>query len=124
MAAAAQLLVPLPFLILLVGMTAVTLTLEVLVAYKRYAKFLRLLTFSLFAYCLVVLVVQQDWGQALRNTVLPTLQLDQKYLLNVVAVLGTTISPYLFFWQASQEVEEYIEAGKTTPASRRGVSDN
>jgi len=123
MAAAAQLLVPLPFLILLISLTVVTLTLEIYIAYKRYARFLRLLTLSLFAYCLVVFVVRQDWGQALRNTVLPTLQFDQSYLINLVAVLGTTISPYLFFWQASQEVEEEIDEGKTTPAARRGVSD-
>ena len=123
MAAAAKLLVPLPFLVLLVGMTVVTLSLEIFVAYMCYAKFLRLLTFSPFAFCLVVLVVKQDWGQALRNTVVPTLQLDQSYLINLVAILGTTISPYLFFWQASQEVEQDIDAGKTTLASRRGVSD-
>jgi NRAMP (natural resistance-associated macrophage protein)-like metal ion transporter len=124
MAAAAQLLVPLPFLLLLVGMTGITLALEVLIAYKRYARFLRVLTFSLFAYCLVVLVVRQDWGQALRGTLLPTLQLNQSYLLNLVAVLGTTISPYLFFWQASQEIEDEIDEGKATRAARRGVSDN
>ena len=57
----------------------------------------------------------KDWGTVLRNTLIPTLQLNKDYLLNLVAILGTTISPYLFFWQASQEVEEKIDEGKMTP---------
>jgi NRAMP (natural resistance-associated macrophage protein)-like metal ion transporter len=122
MASASQLLVPIPFLILLVAITLITLGLEVFVEYKRYAKFLRLLTFSLFAYVLVVFIVRQDWGQALVSTFLPSGELNRDYLLNIVAVLGTTISPYLFFWQASQEVEEEIDEGKITTSARRGVS--
>lgn len=122
MASASQLLVPIPFLILLAAITLITLGLEVFVEYKRYAKFLRWLTFSLFAYVLVVFIVRQDWSQALVSTFLPNGELNRDYLLNIVAVLGTTISPYLFFWQASQEVEEEIDEGKTTTLTRRGVS--
>lgn len=123
MAAAAQLLIGLPHLVWLLAITLISVILEIFVAYKRYARVLRYLTLSLFAYFLVPLVSHQDWGQALRDTVIPTIQFNRPYLLNLVAILGTTISPYLFFWQASQEIEEEIDEGKKTVRSRKGVSD-
>ncbi len=123
MAAAARLLLPIPFIVVLLGFTVVIVALQIFVDYNRYARLLRLLTLSLLAYCLIGFAVHQDWGQALQNTVLPTIQFDRGFLLNLVAVLGTTISPYLFFWQASQEVEEEIDEGRTTEAARRGVTD-
>jgi NRAMP (natural resistance-associated macrophage protein)-like metal ion transporter len=122
MAAAGQLLLPIPFLPWLMGAAVVTLLLEIFIDYQQYARFLRALTLSLLAYVLVVFVVRQDWVQALRGTFLPIVRFNRGYLLNLVAVLGTTISPYLFFWQASQEVEEEIADGKTTSAARRGAS--
>ncbi len=122
MAASGQLLLGIPFVIWLVAITLLTVTLEIFVDYKQYARVLRFLTFSLFAYVLVVFVVPQDWGQALRSTLIPTLQFKQDYLLNLVAILGTTLSPYLYFWQASEEVEEEIDEGKVTKAQRKGVS--
>lgn len=122
MAAAGQLLAGIPFGVWLVAMTLVSVGLEVFVEYARYAAFLRILTLSLLTYVLLVFIVPQDWGKALAGTLIPTLQFSQAYVLNLVAVLGTTISPYLFFWQASEEVEEQIEEGKKTEASRRGVS--
>jgi NRAMP (natural resistance-associated macrophage protein)-like metal ion transporter len=122
MAAAAQLLLGLPFVAWLVFMTLITAVLEIFVDYKHYARVLRFLTFSLFAYIFVVFVVPQDWGLALRSTVIPTVQFNKDFLLNIVAILGTTISPYLFFWQASEEVEEEIDEGRATPAERTGVS--
>ena len=122
MAASAQLLLRIPFVIWLVLMTVVSAVLEIFVDYKQYARVLRLLTVSLFAYVVVVFVVPQDWPQVLRDTLIPTIQFNQAYWLNLVAVLGTTISPYLYFWQASEEVEEEIEAGKLTQAQRKGVT--
>ena len=122
MAASAQLLVGLPFLAWLVAITLLSATLEIFLNYKQYAKLLRFLTLSLFAYVLVVFVSAKDWGQISRNTLIPTIQVNKDYLLNLVAILGTTISPYLFFWQASQEIEEKIDEGKVTPAARKGVS--
>jgi Mn2+/Fe2+ NRAMP family transporter len=115
-------LLPLPLWVWLVAFTLLTVLLEIFVSYRQYARVLRWLTVSLFAYVFVAFVVSQDWRQVLRSTFLPTLQCTREYLLNLVAVLGTTISPYLFFWQVSQEVEEEIDAGKTTPAARHGVS--
>jgi NRAMP (natural resistance-associated macrophage protein)-like metal ion transporter len=122
MAEAARLLVPLPFIIWLIGLTGLILGLLIWVSYARYARILRFLTFSLFSYILVFFVVKQDWGAILRSTLIPTIQWNNAFLLNLVAVLGTTISPYLFFWQASQEVEEQIDEGKVTPQQRRGVT--
>ena len=122
MAAAGQLLVGIPFVIWLLGIALLTVGLQVLISYNRYSRVLRVLTLSLLAYILVVVVVSQDWGQALRNTVIPTVEFNKDYLLNLVAILGTTISPYLFFWQADQEVEEAIDQGKTSVAARKNAS--
>lgn len=122
MAASAQLLFGIPFMVWLIAITLFGVVLEIFVDYKRYARVLRYLTLSLFAYFLVPFVSSQNWGQALQNTLIPTIQFDKDYLLNVVAILGTTISPYLFFWQASQEIEEEIGEGRTTVRSRTGIS--
>ena len=122
MAAAAQLLFGLPHLVWLIAISLLSVVLETFVAYKRYARVLRYLTLSLFAYFLVPFVSPQNWGQALRDTVIPTIQFNKDYLLNLVAILGTTISPYLFFWQASEEIEEQIDEGRKTLKSRKGVS--
>ncbi len=122
MAASCQMLLNIPFWVWLMAFTLLTVVLEIFVTYKQYARLLRLLTLSLCAYVLVAFVVAQNWGEVLGSTFIPTIQFNQEYLLNLVAVLGTTISPYLFFWQASEEVEEDIDAGKTTPAARQGVS--
>jgi NRAMP (natural resistance-associated macrophage protein)-like metal ion transporter len=122
MAASCQMLLSIPFWAWLIAFTLLSVVLEIFVSYTQYARVLRLLTLSLCAYVLVAFVVAQNWGEVLRSTLLPTIQFNQAYLLNLVAVLGTTISPYLFFWQASEEVEEEIDQGKTTPAARQGVS--
>jgi Mn2+/Fe2+ NRAMP family transporter len=87
---------------------AVSLILEVYLSYARYAALLKWLTLSLFAYVATVFAVKLPWGEALRGVFLPSLTLDGDHLTAMVAVLGTTISPYLFFWQSSQEVEERV----------------
>jgi Mn2+/Fe2+ NRAMP family transporter len=120
MAEAAGLLLGIPFVYLLLGMTAFTLILEVTVSYKFYSKYLKYLAFSLLAYIFVVFVVKQDWGQIVVSTLIPSFSLSREYLLNIVAILGTTISPYLFFWQSDEEVEEEVEKGKII-AMGRGV---
>ena len=80
--------------------------LQVFVPYRRYAPVLKFLTLTLFAYVATALTVDIPWSKALLAAVWPTPTINANYFLMVVAVLGTTISPYLFFWQASQEVEE------------------
>lgn len=85
---------------------ATSTLLQVFVPYRRYAPILKFLTLTLFAYVATALTVNIPWSAALLATIWPKPTIDANYLLMVVAVLGTTISPYLFFWQASQEVEE------------------
>jgi NRAMP (natural resistance-associated macrophage protein)-like metal ion transporter len=80
--------------------------LQVFVPYRRYAPVLKFLTLTLFAYVATAFTVKIPWGTALAATIWPKPTISPEYFLMVVAVLGTTISPYLFFWQASQEVEE------------------
>jgi Mn2+/Fe2+ NRAMP family transporter len=80
--------------------------LQIFVSYNRYVRILKWLTLSVFAYVGVVFVLQVPWLQVAKSIALPSLQLKAGYITTVVAILGTTISPYLFFWQASQEVED------------------
>jgi NRAMP (natural resistance-associated macrophage protein)-like metal ion transporter len=80
--------------------------LEIFSRYDRYVKVLKWLTLSLFAYVATVLVVQVPWGEVAYNTLVPGILWEHDYIVSVVAVLGTTISPYLFFWQASEEAED------------------
>lgn len=108
MAASMQMLVGLPFWLLLLVMAFFTLFLEIFVSYKTYTKYLKYLTFSLFSYFLTALVINVDWQSVAIATFLPSLQFSKVYMLNIVAIFGTTISPYLFFWQASEEVEEEV----------------
>lgn len=122
MAASAQLLLGLPVLAWLAGMTILTAALEIFIPYEQYAKVLRVLTLTLLAYVVGAFFTSQDWGQALQHTLIPTFRWDREYLFNMVAILGTTITPYLFFWQASEEVEEEISEGKKTETERKGVS--
>jgi NRAMP (natural resistance-associated macrophage protein)-like metal ion transporter len=89
---------------LMFGVVAVLL--QVFVPYRYLAPLLKWLTLSLFAYVGVLLAVDIPWAQLVAATLIPPLELTREYLMLLVAVLGTTISPYLFFWQASQEVEE------------------
>ncbi len=85
---------------------AVSLTLQLFVPYHRYVRFLKWLTMALFAYVAVLFAVQVDWAQAAAGLVMPKLHLDGAAVTMIVAIFGTTISPYLFFWQSAQEVEE------------------
>ena len=128
MASSAQMLIGLPFLFWLILITGSIIILEVFVPYRTYSKILKYLALTLFSYVLAALVVRLDWGMVLHATLVPHLELSADYLLNIVAVLGTTISPYLFFWQASQEVEEKKVNGQISDMSigkpcviRRGV---
>jgi NRAMP (natural resistance-associated macrophage protein)-like metal ion transporter len=109
MAAAAGLLVPVPQILAVVAFALVMVMLEIAVPYHRYARVLRWLALSLLAYVGVLVVVQVDWTAALASTVVPHLQLDRASLAALLAVFGTTISPYLFFWQAGEEIEEQAE---------------
>lgn len=108
MAESAQLIFGQSFILWLIIAVVVTLVLEVFISYKTYAKYLKYLTFALFSYVVTAFIIKLDWRQAFFSVVTPYIQLNKTYLMNIVAILGTTISPYLFFWQASEEVEEEI----------------
>jgi len=90
--------------------------------YREFANILKWLTLVLFAYPITAFVVGANWSQVLRDTFVPSIPHSQDQWAMLVAILGTTISPYLFFWQASEEVEEEKSAGQTTLALRRGAT--
>ena len=89
-----------------VGFAVLCAVLEIFSRYDRYVRVLKWLTLSLFAYVATVLAVDVPWREVLYQTLVPSLRWQQDYIVTIVAVLGTTISPYLFFWQASEEAEE------------------
>jgi len=106
MAAATRLIIPLNFSILALFFTALILILEVFLSYKVYAKFLKWCALALIAYPITVFLVKQPWLELLKATFIPHIEFSFGFLFIIVGVLGTTISPYMFFWQASEEIEE------------------
>lgn len=120
MAQASRLIFPTwGFLPLVAGFTVVMLGLQVFTPYKRYAKYLKWLAFTLFAYIFSALLAHINWGHVLTSAAVPHVTFNKDELLLICAILGTTISPYLFFWQTSQEVEEQILLGHTTIGLRQ-----
>jgi NRAMP (natural resistance-associated macrophage protein)-like metal ion transporter len=106
MAAAAHLIIPINFVILTLASTVSILLLEIFTSYKVYSKILKWLCLSLFAYPVTVFIVSQPWLSLLKATFIPHIELNFQFLFIITGVLGTTISPYMFFWQASEETEE------------------
>ena len=109
MAAAAQQLVPVPFVFLTLLFTVVILLLEVFTNYKVYSRILKWLAITLLAYPITLFIIHQPWPEILSATVVPHFELSFAFFFIITGVLGTTISPYMFFWEASQEVEEEQE---------------
>ena len=93
-------------------------SMQVLIPYSRYVSYLKWLTFALFAYFGTVMVAHVPWAEAARGFFIPTLSSNTTFWTVVVAIFGTTISPYLFFWQASQEVEEIKNVKARKPLAR------
>ena len=108
MVSSVQLLIGIPTVILFAGIVFGSLALQIFVPYKAYSRYLKYLAFALLAYIITAFLVKQDWPQAIYFTVVPNFNFSKIYLLNIIAILGTTISPYLFFWQAGEEVEEEV----------------
>ena len=106
MAAALQLLVGGPMGLYVVGFAVGSALLEVFVSYERYVAILKWTSFVLLAYVAVALIVHVPWGLVLYRTFVPNFSLTKDYVVTVVAVLGTTITPYCFFWQSSQEAQD------------------
>ncbi len=106
MAAAAGLIFPVPFILLTLIFTIVILVLEIFVSYINYARILKWLALSLFSYVVTVFIVREPWGVILNATFIPHIEFNFSFFFIITGVLGTTISPYMFFWEASEEVEE------------------
>ncbi len=121
-AAAINLLLPVPILILVVPVSLGILALQVFGSYRLIERVFKWLCLALLAYVAAALLSRPNVGDVLRGTFIPTLQLDPAYIGILVALLGTTISPYLFFWQAGQEVEEQVSIGRRRLWQRQGAS--
>jgi len=120
MAAGTRLLLPsISTELLVVGFAILCLVLQIFISYKRYAKYLKYLTFALLSYIIVALTVDLDWSQVLYHTIVPSMSFSRDQIFLIAAIFGTAISPYLFFWQTSQEVEEEILHGETSIQARQ-----
>lgn len=125
MAKAIQLIFPgVNFVLLVICFGLIILLLQIFIPYKSYVKYLKWLTLSLFAYVITGITINMDWVNIFQNIIWPKISFNRTEMLILVGVLGTTISPYLFFWQTSQEVEEKISQGKTTITKREGTTKN
>ncbi len=125
MAKASQLIRPqTSFTLLMIGLAGVSLALQIFVPYQKYAHYLKWLALILLTYIFSALSIHLNWHEIARATIIPAVRFSKDQLLLICAILGTTISPYLFFWQTSQEVEEEILEGKTTIAERQAVTSD
>jgi Mn2+/Fe2+ NRAMP family transporter len=106
MGAAAQLIVPVSFTVLVLFFTALILILEIFTSYRTYARILKWLCVTLFSYVITVFLVHEPWGVILKATFVPHIEFSSAFFFIITGVIGTTISPYMFFWEASEEVEE------------------
>jgi NRAMP (natural resistance-associated macrophage protein)-like metal ion transporter len=118
MGAALKLLIGGPALVYVALFGLATVLLEIFSRYSRYVSVLKWLTLSLFSYVGVAFVVKLPWATAGYNLIVPHIAFDAPYITAIVAILGTTISPYLFFWQAEEEVEEVKERPQAKPLER------
>lgn len=124
MAAATRLLAPrLNYFLLIAFFTFVSVALQIFTSYERYARYLKWLALILLSYVLSALLIHMNWAEVLKHTAVPTISFTRNQIFLICGILGTTISPYLFFWQTSQEVEEEILKGKTTIAEREASTN-
>jgi len=121
-AAALEILTGIPLLVFVLPVGIAIVALVAFASYDRLRSILMWATLALFAYVVAAFLSRPDWGHVLRATIVPEVRFTDDYLYMFVAVFGTTISPYLFFWQAAEEMEEEKAAGRRTVAQRRGAS--
>jgi NRAMP (natural resistance-associated macrophage protein)-like metal ion transporter len=124
MGASANMILGLPIPLWVVAFSAVLVAAQVFWSYRMLSTVLKYLCLTLLAYVVTAFVVQPHWGEVLRAAVIPQFRFEGSWLTTVVGVLGTTITPYLFFWQASLMVEQDKEEGNLTLADRRGASES
>lgn len=118
MAAATRLLVPVPELVLVIVFTVGMAALEVVIPYHRYSRVLRWLCLSIVAYIVVLFFIDVSWSNVAERALVPRFEFTRANIAAIIAIFGTTISPYLFFWQAGEEVEEINQNGGMAPTPR------
>lgn len=122
-AAAVNMFVAVPIAVLAIPIALGIVVLQVWGSYHLIVRVFKWLTLTLFAYIIAAFLARPDWSDVMAATFVPQVRANGQYITTLVAILGTTISPYLFFWEASEEVEEEKAKGRTSIAARRGVTD-
>lgn len=122
-AAAINMFVPIPISAMVIPIAVAIVVLQVWGSYHLIVKIFKWLTLSLFAYVIAAFLAKPDWFAVAKATFIPQITFSSEYITTIVAILGTTISPYLFFWEASEEVEEEKGEGRNSIALRRGATD-
>jgi Mn2+/Fe2+ NRAMP family transporter len=122
MAAALNLLIPIPYQVLVVGIALLILALQIWGSYILIRNIFRWLALILLAYVGAAILAKPDLMEVVRGTFIPTLRFDKEFLSILVAVIGTTLSAYLYTWQSNEEVEEEIAQGRTRLSQRRGAT--
>jgi NRAMP (natural resistance-associated macrophage protein)-like metal ion transporter len=122
MAASANMVFGLPVLLWVFFFGALLLFVQIFLSYRLLSQIFKWLTLALFAYVITAFIVHPNWPDVLKHTIIPEFHFTGQWITTLVGVLGTTISPYLFFWQASLMVEEEKQLGRTSVAERRGAT--
>jgi NRAMP (natural resistance-associated macrophage protein)-like metal ion transporter len=122
-AAAINMFVPIPISAMVVPIAIAIVVLQIWGSYRLIVKVFKWLTLTLFAYVIAAFLARPDWSAVAWATFVPQISFSGEYVTTIVAILGTTISPYLFFWEASEEVEEEKSEGRTKLAERLGATD-
>ena len=122
--AAVNMFVPVPISVMVVPIALAIVMLQIWGSYRLIVKVFKWLTLSLFAYVIAAFLARPDWSEVARATFFPQIQFTGEYVTTIVAILGTTISPYLFFWEASEEVEEEKSEGRARLTQRLGATDD
>ena len=125
MAKGLQLIFPrIGFAFLVIGFAILSLSLQIFIPYKKYSKYLKYLALILLAYVISAFYVEINWRDLSSHLFFPTFSFNKDEIILICAAFGTTISPYLFFWQTSQEVEEQIEKGEKTEEKRKSMTND
>lgn len=119
--AALKLFIPVPVVFMSALFTLIVLALEIFIGYEKYAHFLKILALALLSYVATAFIVSEPWGKIFKATFIPQIEFTPAYFYVIVGILGTTISPYMFFWQAAEEVEE-LEAADRIHVARRTMT--
>ena len=121
--AAINIFVPIPISVMVIPIAMAIVALQVWGSYHLIVRVFKWLTLSLFAYVIAAFLAKPDWSAVFHATIVPQISFTGEYITTIVAILGTTISPYLFFWEASEEVEEEKSEGRVKLSERKGATD-